>query len=275
MKRALLLCLLLAAAPLPGFAQTTASAPLSGKLLVTGSSTMAPLVKELAKRFRARHPGVVITVEAGGSARGVADVLEGKADIGMASRELNPKEKGLFAIPIARDGITFVVHQDNPIGGLSRAQLFAVFTGKTVDWKALGGPAARIEVVTRRPGSSSLEIVTYYFGIAPAAIKAAQVLGDNAEVLRLVAANRNVIAFLSAGTVDDAIQNRLPLKPLALDGIAPGSGSVRDGSWPLSLQLNLLTRRVPAGAARAFIEFALSPAAREVILEHDFVPYLN
>ncbi len=61
MKRALMLCMMLATAPLPGFAQGTASAPLSGKLLITGSSTMAPMVEELGKRFRTLHPGVVIT----------------------------------------------------------------------------------------------------------------------------------------------------------------------------------------------------------------------
>jgi phosphate transport system substrate-binding protein len=275
MKRAFLLCMSLAAAPLPGFAQGTASAPLAGKLLITGSSTMAPMVVELAKRFRAQHSGVVITVETGGSGRGVADALEGKADIGMASRELNPKEKALFAIPIARDGVTFVVHKNNPIGGLTRAQVFELFTGKIANWKALGGPAAPIEVVTRKSGHSSLEIMSYYLGIAPEAIKAAHVIGDNAEVQRLVAANRNVIAFLSIGAADKAAQQGLSLKSFALDGIVPGVGSIRDGTWPISRPLNLLTRRVPAGVAKAFIEFALSPAAREVILEHDFVPYLN
>lgn len=62
MKRAFLLCMMLAAAPLPAFAQGMAPAPLAGKLLITGSSTMAPMVEELGKRFRTRHPGVVITV---------------------------------------------------------------------------------------------------------------------------------------------------------------------------------------------------------------------
>lgn len=275
MKRAFLLCMMLAAAPLPALAQATAAAPLTGKLLITGSSTMAPLVAEMGKRFRARHPGVVITVEAGGSGRGVADALEGRSDIGMASRELSPKEKALFAIPIARDGLAFVVHRDNPVGGLSRAQLLAVFTGRTTDWKALGGRAAPIEAVSRKPGHSSLDIISSYFDIAPEAIKAAHVMGDNAEVLRVVAANRNAIGFLSTAAVDDAVQKGMLLKPLLLDGLTPGVGSVRDGTWPLARPLNLLTRRVPAGAAKAFIEFALSPAVREMIVEHDFVPYVD
>lgn len=38
----------------PGF---SASALLAGKLLITGSSTMAPMVEDLAKRFRMQHPG--------------------------------------------------------------------------------------------------------------------------------------------------------------------------------------------------------------------------
>jgi hypothetical protein len=38
-----------------------AAAPLAGKLLITGSFTMAPIVEDLGKRFRTRRQGVVIT----------------------------------------------------------------------------------------------------------------------------------------------------------------------------------------------------------------------
>jgi phosphate transport system substrate-binding protein len=276
MKSAFILYVMMAAAPVAGFAQGTASAPLSGKLLITGSSTMGPMIEELGQRFRKRHPGVTITVEIGGSARGTADVLAGKADIGMASRELNPQEQALFAIPIARDGLAFVVHKDNPVRGLTRAQALDVFTGKITHWKALGGNDARIEVVTRRAGYSSNEIFAHYYGIAPEALKAAHVMGGNPEVQRFVVANRNAVALLSTGVVDRAVtKDGYMVKALAFDGAAPGLDSVRDGSWPLARPLLLLTRRVPAGAAKAFIEFALSPEARDVIVERNFVPYLN
>ena len=65
MKRAFLLCMMLAAAPLSGFAQGTASAPLSGKLVITGSSTMAPMIAEIAGCFTASHLGVSISGSAG------------------------------------------------------------------------------------------------------------------------------------------------------------------------------------------------------------------
>lgn len=51
---------MLGTAPQAGFAQGRASAILTGRLPVTGSSTMAPMVEGLGTRFRTRHPGIVI-----------------------------------------------------------------------------------------------------------------------------------------------------------------------------------------------------------------------
>ena len=42
---------------------------LSGKLRLTGSSTMAPMIAEIGKRFQAFHPGLQFDVQTGGSGR--------------------------------------------------------------------------------------------------------------------------------------------------------------------------------------------------------------
>lgn len=60
---------------------------------------------------------------------------------------------------------------------------------------------------------------------------------------------------------------------LPVEGVAATSAAVKNGSYPLSRPLKLVTRGVPKGAAKAFIEFVQSPRAREVIAEYDFVPY--
>jgi len=260
--------------PAPVAAQPAAQA-LAGKLRLTGSSTLAPVMTELAKRFRLLHPGVEITVEAGGSSRGAADALAGHADIGMVSRELHPDERALFVFTIARDGIALHVHRDNPVAQLTRMQAVELLAGRTGNWKALGGPDAKIEVISRKEGHSSLEIVSHHFGLDPREIKAAQVVGDNAEAARALAANRNALSFFSVGYGEDMMQKGMPLKVLALDGMEASIQAVRAGKWPLARTLNLVTRAVPAGAARGFIEFALSPQAHETIRQYDFVPYEN
>ena len=75
------------------------------KLTLTGSSTVAPLALEIAKRFESLHPGIRVDVQSGGSSRGLADARQGLSDIGMVSRALKPGENDVLAFPIARDGI--------------------------------------------------------------------------------------------------------------------------------------------------------------------------
>ena len=66
---------------------STSSQPqyLSGKLVVTGSSTVAPLLSEMARRFELENPQVRIDIQTGGSGKGINDVIQATADIGMAS----------------------------------------------------------------------------------------------------------------------------------------------------------------------------------------------
>lgn len=250
-----------------------AAQALAGKLVLTGSSTLAPLMTELARRFMTANPGVEISVEAGGSGRGVADARSGKADIGMVSRALHPDEKNLFVFTVARDGIALVAHRDNPVKSPSRAQFIDILSGKLTNWKEAGGRDAPIHVVSRKPGHASIEIVSHFFGLAPEAIKAQRVAGDNAEALAAVLADRDALTFFSVGLTEDSAQQDKPLRALAIDGVAATSAAVRDGTYPLARQLNLVTRGVPKGAARAFIEFVQSPRVRAAIAEYDFVPY--
>lgn len=275
-RRALILAFgVFAFLPIFGRAHSPAPGSPGGTLRITGSSSMVAMIEDLGQRFQALHPGVRITVVSGSSEMGVKDALAGLADIGLASRDLALNEKALFAIPIARDGVVFAVHKSNPIDALDRAQLRAVLTGTAANWKALGGADAPIVIANRRPGHSTLEIVTHYLGIDPAAIKADQAFGHGNEVIRFIARHPNAIGYLSTGIVEEASRKGDLIKAIRLDGALPGSGSIRDGSWPMARPLNLVTRKVPDGAARAFIEYALSPAAREVILRHAFVPYVE
>ena len=96
------------------------------KLVLTGSSTVAPLAAEIGKRFESLHPGVRVNVQTGGSSRGIADARQGLNDIGTVSRPLKTKEHDLRAFTIARDGICLIVHESNPMKGLSDRQVVGI-----------------------------------------------------------------------------------------------------------------------------------------------------
>ena len=82
------------------------------KIVLTGSSTVAPLAVEIGKRFESQHPDVRVDVQTGGSSRGVNNARAGLADIGMASRALKALEDDLSSFTIALDGIGIIVGRE-------------------------------------------------------------------------------------------------------------------------------------------------------------------
>lgn len=245
------------------------------RLLLTGSSTMTPLVKEIAKRFEVMYPGVSIEVQAGGSGRGIADVRQGRADIGMASRPLKDDEQDLFGFAIARDGVCIILHRDNPVKSLTNRQIVDIYTGMITNWKKVGGRDAPITVLNATAGYSSAELFTHHFNINHSEIKANRIVGDNPTRIKAVSENPNAIVYVSVGEAERKAQGGAPIKLLPVEGVAANSRNVRSGDFPISRPLLLVTSSLPRGLAKAFIEFSLSPQVTELILAHDFVPYAD
>ncbi|MBI1920883.1 MAG: phosphate ABC transporter substrate-binding protein [Geobacter sp.] len=266
---------LAAVALLIGLLCCNAFASDEGKLLFTGSSTMTPLMREIAKRFEAIHPNARIEVQAGGSGRGIADVRQGRADIGMASRPLTDAEQDLFGFAIARDGVCIIIHRDNPVKSLASRQVIDIFTGKTTNWKKVGGRDATITVLNATSGYSSAELFTHHFKINHSEIKAHQTVGDNPARIKAVSENPNAIVYVSVGEAERKAQGGAPIRLLPVDGVAATSRNVRSGNFPISRPLLLVTKSLPKGLAKAFIEFSLSPQVADLIMAHDFVPYTD
>lgn len=141
-----------------GFLRIQSNEPKIEKLVLTGSSTVAPLAAEIGKRFESLHSNVRVDVQTGGSSRGVSDALAGLADIGMASRALKDDEKDLLQFTIALDGISVILNKANPVAALNNQQIIDIYTGKIVNWKEVGGNDAPITVVTN--GGDSMSTLT-------------------------------------------------------------------------------------------------------------------
>ncbi len=244
----------------------------SGKLVLTGSSTVAPLVAEIGKRFETLNPGVRVDVQTGGSSRGVNDARSGLADIGMASRALNAGEADLKSFTIARDGIGVIVHRDNPIQALSEEQITAIYTGKISDWKDAGGKAGRITVVSKAEGRSTLELFLGYFKLRNSDIKAQAIIGDNQQGIKTVAGNPGAIGYVSVGAAEFEAGQGAPIKLLPLNGVAASVANVRNGSFPLARPLNLVTKGGPSELAAQFIAFARSKDVHDLVEAQFFVP---
>lgn len=242
------------------------------RLTITGSSTVAPLAAEIARRFEQKNPGVRIDVQTGGTSRGLADARSGLADIGMASRSLKADEKDLMPHTIAMDGIGIILHKKNSIRTLSDDQIKAIYRGQIKNWKEVGGKDMAITVVNKAEGRSTLELFLLYTELKNSDIKAQVVIGDNQQGIKSVAANPGAIGYVSIGSAEYEEAHATPIRLIPLRGVAATVAHVRDGKFPLSRPLNLVTKGVPVGLSKRFVDFATSGAVNDLVEAQFFVP---
>src|SRR2546422_3161630 len=259
---------------LPISAQAADVAPAAAtKLLITGSSTMAPMVSEMARRFEVLYPGMKVEVRSGGSGRGISDLRAGTSSIGMISRALLDSEREFFAFPIARDGVALIVNHDNPVKSLSAQQTLAIITGKINNWKTVGGRDAAVMLLLRAKGQGSVELLPELLNFSHADVRAHATIVENEALIREVEAKPNAIGPVSLGESERKAQAGARIKALAFGGIAASTKTIRNGSYPVSRRLALVTRRLPEGTEKRFIDFALSGHVADFFAKYDFVAY--
>jgi phosphate transport system substrate-binding protein len=251
------------------------------KLVLTGSRTMAPLVKEIGRRFEAAHPGTRIDVQAGpvqqgapggGSDRGVQDARTGLADVGMVARPLRADEAALHPFPLGHDGLVFIVHQNNPVPGLSDEQVVRLYTKQSTNWVLVGGKDGPVTVISQAEGSSALDVFLTRFKLKVGQVRADQAVFNSDQGIKAVAERPGAVAFVSSGAADAAVASGTPIRVLPLDGVTTTTDTIRAGTYPLVRPLNLVTRAPPTGLAKEFIDFAQSPDVRELVEKYHFVP---
>lgn len=271
-KLGMMVTLIILTAAVWGFLRTKSDDTNIQKLVLTGSSTVAPLAAEIGKRFELLHPNVRVDIQTGGSSRGVSDARAGLADIGMVSRALKDDEKDLLQFTIALDGISIILNKANPVQSLNKQRIIDIYTGKVLNWKDVGGNNAPITVVNKAEGRSTLELFLHYFGLKNTDVKPQVVIGDNQQGIKTVIGNHDAIAYVSVGTAEYEASQGATIKSLPLEGIAASVENVRNRSFPLSRPLNLVTRGQPVGLAKDFIDFAQLPQVNDLIEAQYFVP---
>lgn len=276
----LLLLPLAAGCPAPGEPEAFgASDPAA--LTVKGSDTMVHLVTAWAEAFAVARPEAPVSVTGGGSGVGIAGLLNGTAEVCMASRELSARElelarqRGHEPVDhvVGRDGIALVVHPDNPVDSLTLEQVRQLFNGTLTSWAQVGGPDRPVQLLSRESSSGTyhyfMEHVLRRDDFAPRA----RLMPSTSAIVQATAQDAWSIGYVGLGYLEGAA-----VKPLALRGsegapaVAPSLAAVQDGSYPLSRPLHLYPVGAPTGLARDFIEFALSPAGQELVAEAGYVP---
>jgi len=256
----------------PSNGGTTASTLETKKITIAGSTTVQPISNQAVEAYTALNPNVKISVQGGGSGTGVRMASEGSVDIGASSRDLKDSEIAatptLIAHTIAYDGIAVVLHPENNIDDLTLKQVQDIFAGKINNFNEVGGPDKEIVVVIREEGSgtrATFEELVMDDGTVANCESSLQ-KPSNGAVRATVAGNENAIAYVGLGYVDESV------KAISVDGVAPTTASIGDGSYPISRGLYYITDGEPKDEVKKFIDYVMGSEGQTIVEKEGFIP---
>ena len=254
-----------AEAPLPTENSTVAA--LSGKVSTNGSTSVEKVIGALSEAFMLANPGVDITYDPTGSGAGITATNDGTTDIGLSSRALKETETGLTETVIALDGIAVIVNKENPVNDLSLEQISKLANGEITNWKEVGGADSPVVVIGREAGSGTRDGFETITGTKDKC-KYSQELTATGAVITAVLGNANAIGYASLSAVKETV------KAITVGGVAATEATVLDGSYAISRPFEFLTKEGSAMSpqAQAFIDFATSPAAADIIKNAGAIP---
>lgn len=245
------------------------------KIVVDGSTGVAPLVTALAKAYRERNPAITVEIGKGlGTKARIKALAEGRIDIAMASHGLVADKlikQGMAVHEIAKVAVVFGVNSSVPITGLAENQVCDVYTRKHLNWNELGGPDLAVAPRTRPDTEVDTEIVRQRVGCLaqlqmPDGVR---VMPKSGDMARELAATPGAIGMTTMTVVE---QSRGKITALALNGVAPTPENVRSGAYRLTRDSFLVVKGTPAPAVAGFLDFIRSPAGKQVISANGAVP---
>ena len=245
------------------------TAALSGTVNTDGSTSMKDVMGVLTETYKEIQPDVTINYSGTGSGAGIEAVMAGNVDIGLSSRALKDDEAagGLTATTFALDGIAIIVNSENTVEDLTLEQIKGLATGEITNWSEVGGPDMPVVLVGREAGSGTRDGFESIVDVKDAC-KYDQELTSTGAVIAGVAANPNAFGYASLSAVDDTV------KAVTVEGVAASEATVQDGTYKIQRPFVFVTKDGAelSEAAQAFIDFATSDAASELIVNAGAVP---
>jgi len=228
---------------------------------------MQALLHDLAEAYSERQSHVAFEFTAVGSTAGIEHLRRGQADLALVSRGLTQQEeydsrtgkRKLAYTVVARDGITVIVNDGNPLREITMYQMRNLLEGQITDWAELGGADEEIVVVSREDGSGTRvvfeELVMRGHRMTPTAV----IMPSSDAVRGYVSAHDGAIGYLSIGCLGSG------LAVLEVDAVRPAQQTIEQGTYPITRQFLLVSLAEPEPEIADFMQFARSLPGQAIV----------
>jgi phosphate transport system substrate-binding protein len=268
----------------------------SGNFSSVGSDTLNNLMTLWAEEFKRNYPNVNIQIQGAGSSTAPPALTEGTASFGPMSRLMKDEEVQAFerkhgykptAIGVALDALAVFVNKDNPIKGLSIAQVDSIFSStrkcggrKAERWGDVGLAGEWASRPLQIYGRNSVSGTYGYFK------EHALCKGDykstvneqpgSASVVQSVGTGLNAVGYSGIGYKTSNVRTVPLTKKDGTDFVDATEENALSGKYPLSRVLYVYVNKAPnkplTPMELEFVKMVLSKQGQDVVVKDGYIP---
>ncbi len=266
----------------------------SGRIQISGAYALYPLVKIWVDEFQKEYPDIEFEIMETGTGQGLQDIILGKADLAMVSREITPGEipDSNWIAPVARGGVVAVFNSSNPgfdqimKRGLTTAEILEIFISDVpLKWNRFIDINSDndIQVFSRLDDSGAADVFAGFLNSSQNDFTGNKVLGDDIMVQSIQQhkysigfCNLNYAFNLETGKPLSGIQvlpidlnfnAKIDINEEIADSLYVFQRKIWTHQFPRNLcrTLYIVSSRVPENEKRLFMRWILSEGQEYVV----------
>lgn len=279
----------------PSIAAYEAVSGVTGNLNSIGSDTLNNLMTLWAEGFKAKYPNVNIQIEGKGSATAPPALVEGTAQLGPMSRAMKQEEIDAFEakfgykpleVKVAVDALAVFAHKDNPIKGLTLAQVDAIFsstrkrggTADIADWGQVGLDAWKGRAISLYGRNSASGTYGFFkehaLGKGDFKSSVKEQPGSSA-VVQGISADQYALGYSGIGYLTSGVR-ALPLGEKEGEYFDATYENCLSGTYPMARFLYVYVNKKPGQpmdkVTGEFLKFVLSKEGQSIVVKDGYFP---
>lgn len=263
----------------------------SGSIKIAVDESLKPLIEAEINAFQGIYNDAHISATYTSETAAIEALLNDSVRLAIVTRRLTPDEQLVLdkvKIPgsqkaVAIDGVSLILHPDNPDSLFTWDQLKGIVEGKISNWNQINrsSPSSNIEVVFDHPNSGIIRylndsvtkiktIPPYFFAV-----------NNNEMVIDYVSRKKSAIGLIGVSWIsdrDDSTTNRF-LSTIRVASLSqnsefykPYQAYMAQGQYPLTREVIIISREARSGLGSGFLTFVAHDKGQLIVLKAGLVP---
>ena len=213
------------------------------------------------------------------------NLLEGKSDVIIASRDISRNEKAaadelgveLETAPLAIDALVFIVNPKNSVKNLTADQIRKIYTGEITNWKEVGGVDHAITPYIRNADSGSQEKMETLVMDGLTMIDGTymyEIIGSQmASPYLQIEGDEYGIGYTPFFYCTAMVRDLMRVNMLSIDGVTPSKESLRNNKYPFVSSIYAAVRKTEDHNSMAYklYQFLFTKKGADMIDESGYI----